>query len=105
MSSYIPQSIEETILRYLRSQEEFPEYEYDEEPTVLDLKENAEEKVRNLLENLLLKVNKRIVCKDRYDNLKAWHGQYPLFNLEDYIPDFCLGMWGHNIYMIICSSN
>ncbi|CAH1982201.1 unnamed protein product [Acanthoscelides obtectus] len=90
MAESLPESLEDTIISYLKGQEICPESDYDE----AKYKENAEalvgEKVKLILEELLLKVNKRVVCKDRYQNLKTWHNQYPLFDLEDFFPDFCV---------------
>ncbi|KAJ8916532.1 hypothetical protein NQ315_000174 [Exocentrus adspersus] len=84
----VPETLEDTILSYLRDQEVYCGEAYDE---TVDVKSfTAEEEVKDILHDLVVKVNKRIACKDRYDNLKLWHHQYPLFNLEDFIPDFCI---------------
>nr|CAI5856961.1 unnamed protein product [Callosobruchus analis] len=90
MVEEMPASLEETIISYLKGQEVFPESDYGEARYEENAEALVEAKVRLILEELLLKVNKRIVCKDRYQNLKTWHSQYPLFDLEDFFPDFCV---------------
>nr|XP_023028736.1 ciliogenesis-associated TTC17-interacting protein-like [Leptinotarsa decemlineata] len=89
MVEKIPESFEETILYYLRGQEIWPEAPF-EVKLGEDKDEYAVENVQEILSDLLLKVEKRIACKDRYENLKLWHNQYPLFDLNDFIPDFCM---------------
>ncbi|KAJ8956316.1 hypothetical protein NQ318_015054 [Aromia moschata] len=79
------QSLEDAILAYLKQQEGVPE-DYNFLEHVYEI----EDDIKYVLEDLLLKVNKRIACRDRYENLKEWHNQYPLFNLNDYIPGFCI---------------
>lgn len=85
----IPETLEDTILSYLKGQEDVGEGFTD---FVRDVKNvSAEEEVKDVLEELLVTVNKRIACRDRYDNIKNWHHQYPLFDLSHYIPSFCIG--------------
>lgn len=91
MFELIPKTLEDTILTYLKYQEDFPEDYADFTCEVESL--TAEEEVKNVLEELLLTINKRIACRDRYDNLKQWHHQYPLFDLANYIPHFCIGKY------------
>ncbi|KAJ8982229.1 hypothetical protein NQ317_013531 [Molorchus minor] len=79
------QSLEDAILTYLKQQEGIPEG-FDFLEQVYEI----EADIKDILNDLLLKVNKRIACKDRYDNLTEWHNQYPLFDLNDYIPGFCI---------------
>ncbi|KAG5873451.1 hypothetical protein JTB14_007218 [Gonioctena quinquepunctata] len=87
MVEKIPQSFEDTILFYLRGQEIWPEdFNIHLEAKV----DNPAENIHDILDDLLLKVHKRIACKDRYENLKQWHNQYPLFDLSVFIKDFCI---------------
>lgn len=88
MDKLLPHSFEETILTYLRSQVAAPEdLSFDLEEVVV----NPEDEIKIILEEIILKVNKRIACRDRYENLKTWHNQYPLFDLTMILPDFCIG--------------
>lgn len=86
MDTPIPQNFEETIINYLKSQESYPEH-----LDLLSPEQSPEQEIRDILEEILFKVDKRIVCRDRYDNLKSWHNQYTLFELSSIIPDFCMG--------------
>ncbi|CAH1118464.1 unnamed protein product [Phaedon cochleariae] len=79
-------TFEEAILSYLKGQELWPEDDFEVKPP----DDNAEENVEELIKELVMKVNKRIACKDRYENLKQLHNQYPLFDLNDYFSDFCM---------------
>ncbi|XP_050502658.1 ciliogenesis-associated TTC17-interacting protein-like [Diabrotica virgifera virgifera] len=82
-----PQSFEARVLSYLKAQEHLNWGEAFEE---IEEEETPEQHAQAILQEILLKLNKRIVCQDRYDNLKENHNQFPLFNLEDIIPDFCI---------------
>lgn len=85
----VPKGLEETIISYLKDQEVCGE-SYSGFPC--EVKDAiAEEEVKDILNDLLFKVNKRIACRDRYDNLRAWHHQHALFDLNNYVPNFCIG--------------
>ncbi|XP_072382624.1 ciliogenesis-associated TTC17-interacting protein isoform X2 [Diabrotica undecimpunctata] len=85
--STLAQSFEARVLSYLKAQEHLNWGEAFEE---IEEEESPEQHVQAILQEILLKLNKKIVCQDRYDNLKENHNQFPLFNLEDIIPDFCI---------------
>ncbi|KAJ8939320.1 hypothetical protein NQ314_011178 [Rhamnusium bicolor] len=80
----IPKSLEATIWTYLKDQEAVLEGDLHFEEI------SPEDEIKGILDELLFKVNKRIACRDRYDNLKQWHHQYALFDINDFVSDYCM---------------
>ncbi|CAG9857564.1 unnamed protein product [Phyllotreta striolata] len=80
-----PKTIDESILSYLKDHEDAGEFAQKGE-TALEWDSN--EQMRYIMRELLIKINKRLACKEKYENLTLWHNQYPLFDMENFIPDF-----------------
>lgn len=85
------QSLEERIIRYLRSQEIVGEVTLQPSFSLLDQRIAPEEDVGILLEQIISNVHKCVACKDKYANVTLQHNQYGLFDLSHIIPDFCIG--------------
>lgn len=93
-----PQSFEERIINYLRGQEIFVEDDFRTFSVVEKLR--PEEEIGIILDEIVDKVINRILCKDRYENTRLWHNQYPLFDMSHIIPGFCIGKKTCNVFNI-----
>lgn len=91
------QTFEERIISYLKCQEILGEDNLNQSFTLIDAIA-PEEEVGIILAEIVDKVIKRVVCRDRYENIRLWHNQFPLFDLSHIIPDFCIGK---NFFIVI----
>lgn len=82
------QNYEERILTYLRRQETFDKDEFLL-PIPVD-EDTTKEVIGDVLNKLINNVIKRVICRDKYENMRLNHNQYPLFDLSHIIPDFCM---------------
>lgn len=89
MENDLPKSFEEDIIGYLKNQEIFAEDDIFPSFSLQD-QLSPEQEISNVLEEILNRVCKRIFCRDRYENIRLEHNQYPLFDLSHIIPDFCM---------------
>lgn len=80
-------SFNDLILEYLKAQEPpKPEVTDDAGKGTMDI-------VKDVLNDLLDRMERRIALKEEYEWKVKHHNQYPLFDLKEKITDFNIGMF------------
>ncbi|GJQ85394.1 hypothetical protein Trydic_g10168 [Trypoxylus dichotomus] len=81
----VPLTVNEDIIRYLKEQDLLGE---EEEEFLQSITNFTEASIRQILEDLLKKFEKKQKLKDDYEERVEAHNQYFLFDLKNVIPEF-----------------